>query len=442
MRSRTAVVLSGLAIFVGFAYLSACTPRGGGGGGGGGGGTGGNGGTGSTGMTGDTGGGGGGTGLTAVKTGIPLRFDQGLKAGDDLIVFGINVGKGIQYVEPSKGPTAGTDFSGSADADATHFAVTGKNIVMVGGDGTTFSVSVYNVATGTLTTFPETDLRAKNLPVEDDERGPVHADGDYAVVANDPSDVDGGVNLTLIDLKGATPTLVPLANIDGVTEFSSFGLSSAFVHAASMKVVGELMNIFYVWDINNPDTAPMTFDRSDKGVGDAKWSFNGTYIFYQDGQSDESPTLLDVTDGSSKTVTPNPMDGSLIIAGDNLAYLLSRDTFDGFSNSVRTAIGTVAGTATAQGPAGDTRGNDEPAEGFVLEFSATPDGMYIFGSGDAGITLNVERLHVSRNGGTFAPIADGADDFLQASDVDASSNTVGFKTGVNNDLTLAYIILP
>lgn len=387
----------------------------------------------------DNGGGGGGGPLSATQTAIPVRFDAALVAGDDLIVFGTGAVTGVQYVVPSTSPGAGTDFENSADYSANRFGVAGSNIVLLGGPDSTFGVSVFNTVTGTTTTFPETELRAANIPIDPDEVGPLDADGNYAIVANDQTET-GGINVKMIDMTGDVPVVVNLANIPDISEFNSFGIGDVRIDGTARIGVGEILNTFYVWDLDNPDTDPIAIDTGDDGpVTEAVWEISGNYIMYLASVSGGDQTkIINIADGSITTLPIQPSASTLAIGGATYVYTLRRDSEDSFATVSRTATGSVSDLgATA---AGDDE--DDPWRNFAGDACVTADGgrIFIAGNSSGGVNTSAEFLQWSGGGAAFSSFATG-DTFLTAVDPNCSANLVAFKIGANNDTFLGYIIL-
>lgn len=379
--------------------------------------------------------------LKIVNTGIAVRHDGGLKVGDDLIVFGAGALNGVNYIVPSTVPVVGTPFTDSDDFVSTHFEIAGKKIVLL--KRAVFTVTVYDTATGTSTPFDKTELRVSNIPVDENDQGPLHADGDFVVVCNDPAIVSDKVNLKVLDCSDNPPAIINLINAPGIDGVSSARITSARINATKRRVVGDRNDIFYLWDLDNPINPPREFDRSsDDGIGAESYRFDGTNILYADGARPANIHILNVETGVDTLMTLNPGRGALALAADKFIYFLERNAFDSFGVLNRSAIGDVPGPgATEGGRAGeDPHENDPEYQGYGSSSCITPDGSFFLIAGDKDITPEVEFLQAS-SGGPFELLKLGNEN-VQASDVSCSVNTIGFKTGTSHDTTVAYIILP
>ncbi|HWL93802.1 MAG TPA: hypothetical protein VNT79_09725, partial [Phycisphaerae bacterium] len=323
------------------------------------------------------------SGFVAAVTSIPVRFDASLRVGDDLIVFGIGAVNGVQFVVPSANPTSGTDFDGSVSYRSTGFEVVGKKIALL---FDTFALAIYDTAADDTDVFDLTNIRASNIPFEDDEQGPLHGDGDLLVVCNDPTEVDDQINLKVVDLSQSPPTFFNLANAPGIDGNSSAQISTARINAAAELVVGERNDIFYIWDLNNPSDLPTEFDlTSDGGVADAPYSFDGEHILYSDDTSDHGMKLLNVSTGGVTSLTLNPSaEGSAAeLRGDQFLYFLARDAFDSFGDVRRSAIGVKPGPDGVEGgvDGADPRDSDPEYVGYGSGGAIVPDGSALFIAG-------------------------------------------------------------
>ncbi len=381
-----------------------------------------------------------GTNLVAVDSGITVRHDTSIRVGDDLIVFGVGAVNGVEYIVPSTTPTTGMTFTNSTNFRSVAFEVLGKKIALL---DQTFMLTIYDTENATSHVFDITDVRVSNIPIGEHPQGPLHGDGNLLVICNDPTDVTDMNNIKVADLSTATPTLTALKNAPGITGVSSAQIQTARVNESKKRVVGARNNVFYMWDLDNPMTDPVEFDRSgDGGIGAEDYRFDGTYILYEDSEGPANIHIFNVETGTDTMLTKNPGQGPLALNGGSFCYFLDRDFTDDSASGARSAIGEAPGPDSVEGgvDGADPRDSDPEYLGYGGGCAITPDGSMFFIAGDECVNVTTEYIQVS-TGGDFVALKNGDEDFL-GTDVACSSNTVGFRTGANNDTTIAYIILP
>ncbi len=371
------------------------------------------------------------TDLTVVVTNIAVRHDGRIRAGDDLIAFGTGALNGVQYIVPSMSPTAGTDFTNSTSFSAKQFEIAGKKLALI----SNFLLTIHDTTDNTAHTFDEMDIRVSNVPANDNAQGPIHASGDLVITCNDPTIVDDMVNLKVVDCSQTPPTITGLKNAPDIDGFSAAQIQSARINSTTKKVVGMRNDVFYMWDIDNPDDDPTAFDMAGEGgVSTDSFRFDGRYVLFLNGANPAVAKLLDTNTGNVQTISPASARGQLALNGNTMAMFLNRDANDSTSVVFRSALGNVPGTSVT--PAA---GDPSPL-GFGTTNAITPDGAFIFIAGDDDLNVTSEFIQVS-TGGAFAILKNG-DNNITGSDVSCSDKTAAFKTGVNNDTTIAYIILP
>ncbi len=371
--------------------------------------------------------------FAVTKTDIRVTYDASLKCGDDLIVFGTGTHTGVSYVVPSAHPTAGTPITGEYRSQG--FAVAGKKVLLFNDEG---RLTVYDTELGGLSEIPLNEITLESLPATDDEDrdSPVVADGQWAVTRNVAGEGDGGNVLKLLDLSSDPPLITPLQN-------PPVGIFQMAIDSADEVVVTFSGNKFYVYDISQPDLAPQALDLSTQGGIAGPFAYDAGYILYIANVFPQNMRLVRVSAGTSIVLDTVPAQRllSLAIKGGKYAYFLDRDAFDTFSVVYRAAVGVVPqATAVTGGVAGDPAAHSPSWDGFGDDVAITPDGRWIFISGNQVILDSAEFLQVS-DGEHFGHFASGTG-FLNASDVDASADVVAFKIGRNNDTSLGYIILP
>ena len=383
--------------------------------------------------------------LAVVTTDIPVRFSASLKAGDDLIVFGTGSLKGVSYVVPSLHPVSGIAIAG--DYLSSGFAVAGKKVLLIKGES---QLTVFDTAAFTPTDVPLDQVYLDSPPDRDDADilSPVIADGNLAVTRNNPDEV-GGTALKLVDVSASTPVVTALKAVPHGLQISGRQVA---IDATDHVVVTFADNRFFVYDLTKTGNDPREIDLSLKGGIHGPFAYAGGYIIYVASDALQNIRLLKLADESVNALTKNPgnRDQALALKNGRYAYFLERNTHDEYSDSAtssttvyRSAIGVVPGvSATEGGVAGaDPADSDRPWEGYGEDAAITPNGAYVFISGDEDINVLSELLQVSTSGGAFKHFVDG-DGFLSASDVDASAKLAAFKIGQGENTKLGYMILP
>ena len=379
---------------------------------------------------------GGGT-LSAVVTTIDVRHDGRVAAGDGIIAYGTGAFSGVDYIQ--LGDTTGRGIANSDDYRADSFVVIGKKIILVGTD---FSITIFDTENDTTEAIALTDIRLQNIPVDITDTGHIRKDGMYVGTMSDDGEVTDGKIVKVIDVSGANANIISF-DVNPPSQPDQIDVDASNPHVA--VVDGD---IFYVYDIENPDDAPMEFDVSaEGGIEDRQIQFKNGLILYHafvNGQG----TLAKVLDTSNGTVTDlgeNPADAELCLAQSGAyIYFVDRDANDSIGGDQRSAIGTLPDVNPTL--AGDTQvanGTDNLGRfGWAFNCAVTPDGDYYFLCGGDSIGTS-SWLQVSTGGAfTLLPDPSGLDDNLRASDADATNSLVAFKMGRNTDTTLAYIELP
>ena len=380
---------------------------------------------------------GGGGGLTAVKTGITMHCQAGLRAGTDILVYGTGSITGVNYIKPALGDTAGRGITSGDTYSSYAFAVAGNKIALVND----FQVTIFDTADGTSNTIPKTDIR---LASTDLEAKTIHGNGQYVGVVCDAGDVTDGNVLKAIDTTGATPAVIAFTK--GPTGIQQLAVDGARV------IVSTNSDAFYRFDLAQPDADPVVFDVSAQGgIGGDYWVADGGVIFYRDSDNNNAK-LLDTSNAANTpvTMTANPAAGAFALGGGKFCYFADRDADDSHGSHNRSAIGTVPGPgATLAGNTmidGSTANNNFVGWGQTCDI--TPGGNYTFigGWGDMG---QGGYLQYS-TGGTFTVIADptGGDAWgCPGTDPTCSDKFCGFKTGAStttscDETQVGYVLLP
>lgn len=377
--------------------------------------------------------------LTPVNTGLDVHNSARVAAGDGIIAYGTGGFSGVDWIRT--GDTTGRGVTDADDYRASSFAVVDKKIIWV--KGADFTIHVFDTEAGTTESIDVTDIRLQNIPVGVQSAGHIRADGMYVGTMSDDGEVTDGKIVKVVDVSGATPNIIAMGT-NPPNQPSQIDVDASNPHVAVV-----VSDTFYVYDIENPNTAPETFDVSAMGgIEDTQMSFKGGYIFYhafEDGST--RAKMLDTSDGSVMDMGVTEAAAQLCMnQTKKYVYYVDRDANDSIGSDYRSSIGAVpnlTGTLAGDEEARVTGGTDNLGRvGWAQACAIPPDGSYYFLCGTDSIGTG-EWLHVG-TGGTFVLLTDPDDatDMVRASDAHASNDIVAYKTGRNADTTLGYIDLP
>lgn len=368
---------------------------------------------------------------TVVKTGIKVQYKARLAVSNQLIAFGTGPVKGVDYIRP--GDKAGRGIPGGEEFSSGFFAVCGEKIVLANPQD--FTLSVFDAASGKTVNIPESTLRLRSLGGSMYYAGGIMSDGNFVAVITDQNSGDKSA-FAVVDVSGAEP------KVRGFPRFNNNYLKQVAVDSAGGRLVAATDNHVAVYDLKSAGGEPKVIEVGEHGgVGMSQMRLDGDWLLYHDNQSYASAVLLNVKTGAAKKLTRGQY--GLALRGGTFCYFAARDAKDANSTEARAVVGKVGGEQNiyaADKPVdGATKNNG--LHGFASSAAVTPDGKQIFMAGQDSIG-RAERLNV-HDGQTvrLVPDASASPAFLLASDVVASSTLVAFKTGANNDTTLAYIRL-
>jgi len=331
-----------LCVTTGLVLIAGCpgsTSTGGNGGGADGGGTGGgadDGGSGGDPGTGgdETGGGDGGgiSTLTAVNTGIAMHSDKRIEAGDDLVVFGTGGFSGVAYIIPSEGDTVARTVPGGDDFNAGSFAVSGKKVAFQ----MNFEVTIFDAATGESDTIPLTDVRLTNTPSGLYDGGHMAGHGGYFIGRSDTS-TDDGLFVKVINANVDPPAVISFATNPAT---SANRVDHVMIDADSMTAVAVADGSFWIYDINDPSSAPRQIFVS-AGIGDTRPQMSGDFIIFEDDNGPENVGILDLTQDAVTFFDNNPAAQTTAISAGSFAYFFDLSSEDSLGSASRSAIGVV-----------------------------------------------------------------------------------------------------
>jgi len=359
---------------------------------------------------GDNGGGdnGGGALAAAVKTNIDVHNGGRIGVGDDLLVYGYGGFAGVDYIIPSAGDTEGRGLANGENYVAGAFAVTGRKVALL----SNFLVTIFDADTETSTEIPEDTIRLVNNPVGLYAQGIIRAAGGYVVCRNDPNN-NGGNKIIAIDVNGETP------NIISFTNDPEGNVQHIEIDATNMEIAAKVGNMFYIYDIANPDAAPTIWDLTDVGgIGDNLYHFDAGYIFYEDGEAFGNARWLKTDDGTISTLAENPSQGEQCYAGGEYIYFVDREAGDNNGGDGRGATGQSPGLNPSL--SGDEEIDGSTTNNGYVGWSQTctisPNGMYRFMSGSTSIGSG-EFLQYYNGSWTVLPDVDGSSEYgLPATD--------------------------
>lgn len=188
-----------------------------------------------------------------------------------------------------------------------------------------FAITIFDVATGAIETLSNDDIRLVNIPVGNYEPGFYQVDGDFCITRNDANAVADGNIVKVIDMSGATATVLSLPNPEGVT--SGFAVDQVAVDAESMLALAIANDTIFVYDLTNPGAAPVAWDLSGAdGIEDGQVAFDDGVVLYADDSADDVVFYLDVIDAANTPVaidTPNRGADRFVLRGNNYGFLYS-----------------------------------------------------------------------------------------------------------------------
>lgn len=389
--------------------------------------------------------------FAAVLTAIGVHVQGRIACGDGIIVYtAINPDEtpfGPDYIVP--GDTAGRGIANADDYDDDSFAVTGKKIALVRpGD---VGVTIYDTETDTKTDIPTTDIRLKNIPINNYDAGHIQADGGYVATQNDANAVADGFVVKVIDITGATPVVIPFTNNPGGSDQDT---EQVMVDAETKTVVAIRDDVIYVYDIDNPGNAPTEFDASGMGgiENEEQFAYDDGMIIYYENTTDRNVYVLDVTSAANTPVMLNgdgstSANGRFAMRDGSYGYFYRSTPATGSGNAA--GIGTMPNDTTPIIGSCDTIFADLTCCGRFSHGETMAAGLlndqpiwFIGGQDDIG---GGDPLQYSVGTTTWMTLTDpnDPDDNLSVGDVatNEAGHCLAFKHEINNNTLLGYVIL-
>ena len=381
--------------------------------------------------------------LTWAETGFEVWHSASLEVGEDLIAYGTGQLTGVSYFVPSQNPTTPTAVPGTYRS--TGFAIAHDKLLLADNNS---QLTVFDPATATATVIPDTTINLSTIPADDDDdwASPIVSDGGLAITVNRADEVTDGHVLKLVDVSGSEPVVTALID-------PPVNPSQVVIDTEEQVVVMYGADAFYMYDLTQPGAAPIEFDLSEQDGIINRFAYDSGQMIYAARSSLDNLRVLNTSTGTSTVLAENPgnRDQAVAINGGTFAYFLARsaNNYDTYADPptsstimYRACIGAAATLAVTEAAVagGDPNDNEPGWWGYGVDLGITPDGSYIFMSGNRSIDELTEHLQVSV-GGPFQVFVDGTD-YLNASDVDVSATLVAFKTGTLEDTTVGYLTLP
>ncbi|MCA9256128.1 MAG: hypothetical protein KDA33_10850, partial [Phycisphaerales bacterium] len=374
--------------------------------------------------------------LEFILTDIPVHVQGRIEVGDDVIAFTELVGsvRQVNYVVPSAGDTAGRGLPDNAQWDPNSFLVTGKKIVLLGGptNDFVFTISIYDTETDAIVSIPKDDIRLEVIPVSNYAPAFMVADGNYVATMNKIGfdGVADNMRLRVIDVSGDDPVVIPFAHNPSGSDIAN--IDQIMVDAETHTLVAQVQQVFYVYDILNPDDAPIEFDTTPYGgveQFDAQHTLEDGMLLYYDNTAQGGFRYWDIMDPQSEPVTieKERLGGGRTAMIDDFYVLLANGKAIVDSLPETNPVETDPQTQDGRGVT--------IAIGFI---GATP--YAIIGSQD-----NANTMQFSAGGGAWTTVADprSPNDDLEVGDVhtDTLGQFLGFKHEISGDYFLGYAVL-
>ncbi len=385
--------------------------------------------------------------LNVVKTNTQSTTTRGPAVGDGVIAFNVDGNASLAWMNVGESPDLVSMPSAMAHS-TTAFQFAGKKLVIR--DRNSGSLVVFDTVTETINAMPSASINMGGSGGED----LWEADGNLVATANS--------TVTTADGAGKRIKVVNISNINSyvITPFDfnpPTAPSGITLDAATNRVVVRAGDTFYVYDITQPNDAPVeyTLNTLQGGTGNSDMQLEGVFLAFFN--NNEFFTLLNVTNGNFTQPNRNPAraNGGLAIEQTRFAYLAKQTADDGSNVTTlnRALVGATSDVNSLIDPAGIFVNGDDANDGrigFGSDVAISPNGRWVFVSGSSFVDVGVfERLYLSEDGGDFKMIADPADPLnaLRAAGAACSDNVVAFLVPIDLDavvsgVRIAYAELP
>jgi len=391
-------------------------------------------------------------GLEVVKFTTATTTDRGPAVGDGVIAFNANGNAAFAWVKVGENIVRDVPAPTDMDNDSEAFHFSGKKLVIR--DRRSGSLYVFNTEDENVQAMPSSSI---NMGAS---IGPNlwEVDGNLVATINATTTTTDGagqkikvVDISDIDNYVITPfTFEPIASISGVD-----------IDATAGRMIVRAGTTFFLYDIANPSAAPQEFTRSvlQGGTGSEEVQIQGNFVVFFDDA--ENFTVLNLSTGQFAQPGRNPARANRGVSFEEsrFAFFTRQNADDGSTISVlnRCLTGTPTDLTNLVDPAGAFVNGEDDSDGrfgFGAIVDVSPDGKYVFVSGETIVDVSVqERLFVSTDGGVFKACVELADfsvadlNAIRAAGAACSNNVVAWNYPIDptvqfSTIGVAYAVLP
>lgn len=384
-------------------------------------------------------------GLNVVRLTTQTTTQRGPAVGDGVIAFNAEGNSVLAWIrvdetQPQEVP-APTDMDN--DSEAFHFS--GKKLVIR--DRRSGSLYVFDTETEDVEPILSTSINMGG------SIGPNlwEVDGNLIATVNSTVTTTDGDSLRIkvVDISNINAYVITPFTVDP----GAGNPSGIDIDAENNRVIVRTDDTFYLYDINNPDTAPEEFQRGvlQGGTGSADIQIQGDFVVFFD--DDENFTVLNLNNGQFSQPNRNPARSNRGVSfeEDRFAFFAMETDDDGSSISVlnRCLVGSPDALSNLVDPAGTFVNGEDATDGrfgFGSIVDISPDAKWVFVSGETIVDVSEqERLFLSEDGGDFRPCVDIVDiddvelKVLRASGAGCSNNLVAWNYPIDPDVTFSAI---
>lgn len=400
-------------------------------------------------------GGGGGGGNNPVA-GLQVRVSSLVATGDirvdnDVVAVGTGNNGGIEYLLPKQGMQT-YNLTNTQTLMTDGFAVANGWIIARNFNGDVF---MHDTATGTTTPIPNATLKLPSGNVATNE---FWADEQYIATFADDNAVTDGHKIKFIDTTTTPPTITSFTQDIPDPSIGNAERVLLAVDADHHKVMALQLNVFYLYDMNNPTAAPDIFDVSMAGgaTNAIQFQFDEGFVVYQERfltlAGLRITRFMDLANRLTTVFAENPSERlDVLLVNDKFGYFVNQRNDDVNTNSTtRSVWGAInAGNPnyTEEHLNDQFLGNDrgDGLIGYGRTLAATKNGTFRFLAGGGNPAI-AEILQVSKNGSGFKEMPTiqqfqaQSPDGLPATNVVTSDDICAFRVGGNDQV--GYILLP
>lgn len=363
--------------------------------------------------------------LDAVVTDIAVRMDATIAAGDEIIAYGTGPVKGVQFVrvgeDQAQSIPDGQSFSSKL------LCVCGKKLVLVQGK----QVAVYDTESGSMTVLPPEQVTLARTSGGRFRANPISSSGMLVAVLNDARAVEDRAMVKVLDLSGAAPRVIAMANPDiQVRDVNSIAVDPA---TAVVVITSQRKGMVYAAPVA-PGGPFRTYDLTGQdGIHkDAAVIAHDGVVAYMDSAGTARFRLLNLDSGDVTTLGEMGRTRPYYaLAGGSYVFA----TKPGSGSAYSMALGTVGSQPSTAPGTGDDGPGGNGLLGMAESIELLPGGV-AFIAGEAGLGSG-EFLQIGDAQG-WRLVAGPDGQAVPASDVVGADLLVAFKTGKSNDTRIGY----